>query len=90
MRIGEQGLLGLLESRNRLLPCDRRKVVERVATLDVVEEGLERHAGTNEDRGSAEDLRVCTTRGLVLIEFPQSLFEYTASSESCGGSAFPA
>jgi len=45
MRTGDQGVLGLFEGRNGLLTADRREVVEgfaeRIAGLQVVEEGLE-------------------------------------------------
>lgn len=61
-RMRNQKFLGLLECRNCLLPGDTwevfQKLAERVATLDVVNQSLERYSGAHEDWGASENLRI--------------------------------
>jgi hypothetical protein len=53
---------GQFERRNSLLTGYGRKIleklVERVASLEIVEEILDRHAGPDKNRSSSEDIRV--------------------------------
>src|SRR5262245_19264473 len=66
-RIGEQGLLGLLESRHGLLSGHTwevvEKLVERIAGLEVVEQGLERHPGAHENGRATQDVGVAVHHG---------------------------
>ena len=65
--MGEQGLLRLLESRNRLLSGHSREIVQefiqRIAALEVIEQGLERNARAHEDRSAPENLRIAVNNG---------------------------
>jgi hypothetical protein len=58
-----------LESRNCLFPGDGRKafekLVERIARLEVVVQGLHRHSRTHEDRSTAKNLGVAVYDGRV-------------------------
>lgn len=57
MRTDEEGVLCLFERTNGKLAAHRRKVVEeriqRLAAFGVVEQRLERHAGSREHGGAA-------------------------------------
>lgn len=52
------GVLGLLESGHRLLAAHGQEVLEklreRIASFEIVEERLERHAGADEDGRAPE------------------------------------
>ena len=60
MRISNDCATRLLEHSYRQLAADGWKIVEkdlqRIVGFKVVEQGLDRNAGTGEDRGSAMDL----------------------------------
>src|SRR5262245_9262853 len=57
-----------MKERNNLLPLDggksRQEVIDRRATLQVVDERLDRNARPDEDRGTAQDVRRRTDDGL--------------------------
>ena len=61
-RTGQHGLFCKLKCGNGLRVGDRRELpkelVQRLPPLEIVEEGLGRNAGPDEDRGSPEDLGV--------------------------------
>ena len=66
-RIGNQVGFRLLERRNRNIARDGRKVVkklvQRVAALDVVDQCLDWDARPVEHRGAAQDIRVGVNNG---------------------------
>src|SRR5262249_13493347 len=61
-RTGEQRFLRLLQRGDGLFLRNRREVLEelreRLARFEIVEERLERHAGSHENRRPAHDLRI--------------------------------
>src|SRR5688572_27904790 len=61
-RTGEEGFLGLLQGGDRLFLRDGWKVLEKVretlTALDVVEQGLERHARPHEYRSPIHDVGI--------------------------------
>jgi hypothetical protein len=79
-RIREQRLLRLLESGHRLLPGHGRevsqKLIEGVASFEVIEKRLEGNPCPHENGGAAEDFRIAvnyggsSTHGSLLIKCP--------------------
>jgi hypothetical protein len=62
MRTGEQRFAGHLDGCDSLSPLHGgevlQEIVQRVASLEEIEEGLEWYSGTQEDRGATEYLRI--------------------------------
>lgn len=67
--MGEQRLLRLLESRNRLLSGHSREIVQkfiqRIAALKVIEQGLERNSRAHEDRCAPENPWIAVNNGRI-------------------------
>ena len=68
MRTGSQQIFGEVKRRDCLLTLHSRKVVEeliqRISGGQVVEEILDRHAGSSEDWRTPEDLRIDLHHGV--------------------------
>ena len=91
MRIRYEQILCFFEHGNNLLAADGGKVfekfIQRVTTLQVIDEVLKGHASAGEDRSSAENLRVAmhdfvAAHGLILLRRParDRGFDFTSAA----------
>jgi hypothetical protein len=69
MRTFAQLVVSELECGNRLVPGDRRELVEElieaVTVLQVIDEVSKRHASTDEHRDATENLGITVNHGLA-------------------------